>query len=377
MTIVLGVGPEWAPTVAAVSGMVAVVYASAGGMRAVVVTDFFQFLCLFAGALVTVLLVTFRMGGFAWWPTAWVPTWDVQPLVSFNPHVRATVMGAIVTQVLWNVCTAGGDQTAIQRYMSTTDARAARRAYLVQSVALIAVTCLLTLVGFSLLGYFRAHPELLPPGMDLVAQGDAIFPFFIARHLPVGLTGLVVAALFAAAMSSIDSGVNSIAAVVQTDFLDRIGMRPTTEKGHARFAQCLAFGIGVAIVAASSLMRHIPGNFLEMTSKTTNLLVTPIFGLFFLALFVPRATPLAAVAGCVYGVAAAVLVAYWDLLTGTAPLSFQWIGPVALAVDLVVAGALCRWGPRRNARAATWRTAALLLLLLVASVAGLLSEAHA
>ncbi|MCA1808498.1 MAG: sodium-coupled permease [Kiritimatiellia bacterium] len=348
LTVILGIDPVWRPAVAACSGLVAVMYTSVGGLRTVVMTDLFQFFCLLLGALLTIGVITWRMGGCGWWPTAWVATWDVQPLYSFDPRVRVTVFGAILANLLWNVCTAGGDQTAVQRYMATVDAAAARRSYLVTSVATTIVSLLLMLVGFALLGYFRAQPQLLPPGTDLVAHADTIFPLFIARHLPVGVTGLVMTALFAAAMSSIDSGVNSITAVVQTDFLDRVGLRPKTEKGHMLFAKWLAFGIGAAIVAASLVMHHIPGNFLELTQKTTNLLVTPIFALFFMALFVPWATPCGAVAGCVFGISTAILVGYWDVLTGQPSLSFQWIAPTALAVNITVGCAVSRWGPQKR-----------------------------
>lgn len=348
LIVVLRVGPEWIPVVAAASGFVAIVYTSIGGMRTVVLTDLFQFCLLFGGALLTIAFVTVAMGGFGWWPTSWLSTWDTQPLYSFDPHVRATVIGAIVSSLVWQVCTAGGDQTAIQRYMSTRDARAARRSYLVTSIVHMVVILVLACVGFALLGYFSQAPDMLPAGMDLVRDGDKIFPLFIAHHLPVGLSGLVVAAMFAAAMSSVDSGVNSITAVVQTDLLDRIGRRLKTEKGHLRFAKFLAFGIGVLIVLTSSMMQHVPGNFLEVTQKTTNLLVTPLFALFFMALFVPFATPLGAVVGCIVGIGTAVVIGYWDVLTGLERLSFQWIGISALTANLSVACLVSYFGPKRR-----------------------------
>lgn len=360
LTVILGLDPAWRPAVAAFSGFVAVLYTSIGGLRTVVITDFFQFICLLLGGVLAIVIISWRMGGVTWVPTTWAPTWDVQPVFSLNPHVRVTVFWGVIANTLWTVCTAGGDQTAVQRYMATVDARAARRSYLINALVSLLVTVMLSIVGFALLGYFGAHTHLLPEGMSLVNNADEIFPMFISLHLPVGVTGLVTTALFAAAMSSIDSGVNSITAVVQTDFLDRFGLRPASEKAHMRYAKVLAFGIGVFIVAASMVMQHVPGNFLEMTQKTTNLLVTPIFGLFFFALFVKRSTALAAWMGCLYGVLTAVLVGYWDVLTGLRPLSFQWISPTALSINLAVGSALSRWGPRPENRGATTLTAVVL-----------------
>ena len=96
-------------------------------------------------------------------------------------------------------------------------------------------------------------------------------------------------------MSSMDSGVNSITAVVMTDFLDRFELRPKIERGRIRFAQLLAFGIGVAVVV-SSLIQHVPGNYFAVTNKTDGLLAAPIF-----ALFVPFARPAAVLLGAACG----------------------------------------------------------------------------
>ena len=93
--------------------------------------------------------------------------------------------------------------------------------------------------------------------------------------------------MFAAAMSSIDSGVNSITAVVSTDLLDRFGRAPKDEKSRVRIARWLAFGIGVSVVVGSAFIGLVEGNIMEVTNKTVNWLVPLIFCLFFIALFVP------------------------------------------------------------------------------------------
>ena len=109
--------------------------------------------------------------------------------------------------------------------MATRDLKAARWASAVQLIVGSTVGITLGFVGMALLGYFKAHPQELPTGMTIANNADDVFPRFIAYHLPVGVSGLVVSAMFAAAMSSIDSGVNSITAVVSTDYLDRFGWR--------------------------------------------------------------------------------------------------------------------------------------------------------
>lgn len=366
--------PRWIPWIALTTGSIAVIYTSLGGLRAVVITDFMQTTLLYGGALLVLGVVTFDLGGFHWFPTEWNPIWDRQPIISVDPSTRVTVFSAFLSFLIWYVCTSGGDQTSVQRFMSTSDARAARRALATQLCVAVIVGLTLGLVGFALLGYYTAHPELVPETMTLKQHADDAFPRFIAYHLPAGISGLVVSAMFAAAMSSVDSGVNSITAVVLTDFLDRFGKRPQSERGHVLLARLLALSIGTAVVLGSSFMQYIPGNITAVTNKTSNLLTTPIFCLFFFALFVPFSRPLGVWIGAVFGTATAAVIAFSgpivlflatrydvdpaafgvelitrvDLATGTEfldvsrdPISFQWIAPVALLVNIAVGTLSC------------------------------------
>lgn len=345
MAVIVGVGDEWIPLIVFATGFVAVVYTSLGGLRAVVITDFVQTILMLGGALLVILMVSVDQGGFSWFPTTWQDNWDHQPLFSFDPGVRISVLGLILYSVIWYICTCGGDQTVVQRFMATSDAAAARRALRTQLLVGAVIGTALSVVGFALLGYFKVHGDVLPEGIGIATNADKIFPHFISFHLPAGVSGLVVAAMFAAAMSSVDSGVNSICAVVTSDFLDRFGRQPQTDKEHVRLARWLAFGIGTIVVFGSSFMEHVPGNITAVTAKTTNLLVTPIFGLFFFALFVPFARPAGVVVGTICGIATAVLIAFSGPIfgvnpeTGEDPISFMWISPCALLVNLAI-GAL-------------------------------------
>ena len=357
MTVMLGVDEEWIPWIVLVTGFVSIIYTSLGGLGAVVITDFLQTALLLGGALLVVVLVTVELGDFSWIPTTWQPTWDSQPVFSFDPQVRVTMFGTFFSALVWTVCTAGGDQLSVQRFMATRDVEAANRSYLIQTLVATTVLGTLLFVGFALMGYFQARPHELPMGLSLEENGDQIFPRFISFHLPVGISGLVVSAMFAAAMSSLDSGVNSITAVVTNDFLDRFGLKPKTEKGHVRLAQCLAFGLGAGVVIGSSYMGNVPGNITGMTARTTNLLATPAFSLFFFALFLRYGKPAGAVVGAIYGIVTGVLIAFsgnfYDLLQSLpalgeagvvddTPLSFQWISPVSLMVNLVSGAALSK-----------------------------------
>lgn len=355
-----------------VTGCISVFYASIGGLRAVVITDLVQTILLFGGALLVIATITYDFGGLGWFPTQWQEHWDTQPLISFDPKVRLTVFGSIVSVLVWYVCTSGGDQVSVQRFMATTDVKAARRALATQLSVEMVVSVTLAIVGIALMGFYMANQGAIPAGANLSDQADRLFPQFIAHELPVGISGIVVAAMFAAAMSSIDSGVNSITAVVMTDFLERFGRKPSTEAREVLVARLLAFSIGAAVIYGSSYFRLIEGNILAVTNKTVNMLTPPLFALFVFALFIPFARPAGVWIGTICAIAVSTVMAFsgalivyladhfqidpatfgTEIVTRIDPkthlevrsaadlVSFQWIGPVVLAVDLGIGSAI-------------------------------------
>ncbi len=298
------------PIVVLVAGAVALIYTSLGGLRAVVITDFMQTVLLFGGAVLVLITVTYHFGGFGWFPTRWQDNWDPQPFLPSSINTRVSVVGSFLTILTWYIATLAGDQTSVQRFMATEDAATARRAVGVQLCVGLVVQLTLFAVGFALLAYFLQQREQFPDEFNISENADDLFPHFISYQLPVGVSGLVAAAMFAAAMSSIDSGVNSITAVVTTNYVDRMGWKPKTQKGHLRLAQFIALAVGVIVVMCSSLVKYIDGNITAVTSKTVNLLTTPIFGLFFFALFIKSSRTLGVWIGAICGTATAVVIAF-------------------------------------------------------------------
>ena len=352
LATIFGVDETWEPLIVLLAGLIAVGYTSLGGLRAVVITDAIQTLLLYGGAVLVIGIVTWHMGGFGWFPTQWHPQWDRQPVISFDPAVRMSLVGALLSMMVWMVATYGGDQVSVQRFMATKDLKAARKSIATNLIVGAVVSLTLLLAGFALLGYYDANPDALGDKLTLKGNADKIFPHFIATGLPPIVTGLVVAAICAAAMSSIDSGINSITAVVLSDFASNkrnskeIG--EDEERRRFRRARILAVMIGAIIIAASTLVKFVPGNITAITSKTVNLLPPHIFALFVFALFVKSARPAGVWLGCVVGTIVAVLIGFSGPIfgyradTGTDPVSFIWMAPVSLVVNLAVGWVACR-----------------------------------
>ena len=342
LAVIINVEPQWEPMIVVVTGIVAVGYTSLGGLRAVVITDLIQTILLYGGAVLVIVLVSVKMGGLGWFTFEWHENWDKQPVFSLDPSVRVTMIGALLSMLTWHIATLGGDQVSVQRFMATTDIKAARKSLATNLVVGTVVMLTLFTAGYALLKFYSANPDSLSSSLSLKANGDKIFPYFIAAELPPIVCGLVVSAIFAAAMSSVDSGVNSITAVVMSDFLRERAGDEAAELKRFRKARFLAVGIGVVIIACSSLVKFVPGNITAITGKTVNLLTVPIFGLFFFALFVKNVKPVAAWLGCVAGIIVAVLIAFsgpifgFRAVTGYDPVSFIWITPVTLLTNISV-----------------------------------------
>lgn len=326
----LGLGPAYLPWMCLLLGLVTMGYTSSGGIKAAVLADVIQSFILYFGAIVAVVLITIRLQGLSWFPTQWGPTWD-PPVFWFDTNARVTFMGAGMMMFLWYICTAGSDQVAVQRFLSTKDLKAARAAFNINLLAAAMVIIFLGVLGFALYGYFQARPHELAAGMNLRTDADQIFPHFIVSGLPAGLSGLIVSGMLAAALSSLSAGVNSVGAVITVDFLDRFTAKKAVAKSGVKRARLVSVAVGFTVVGLSLLVSRVPGNFTEVINKLANLLVAPLFVLFFLAIFVRFANAAGTWAGAAVSVAAAVGVAFFGLFG----LSFLWILPCSLVSGIV------------------------------------------
>ena len=329
---VLGLDESLYPWICVVLTSVTLAYTSMGGLRAVVFTDVVQTFILVGGALLTLATITAIMGGVGgWWPTTWPASWQ-EPKFGFETDARITVGFAFLATFVWHICTAGSDQMAIQRYLSTRDVRGARRAVITQIATDGTVMIFIALMGLSLFAYFQANPHRVPDGQTIYANADQLFPQFIVFGLPIGISGLVVAGLLATAMSSLSSGVNSSCSVITVDFIDRFRKQKMAETEHVRLAKYISVLVGVVVLGLTFFVSIVPGNLLEVINRVVNLLVSPLFVLFFFAMFVPWATTFGAWVGVIASIIDAVVIAFWELFTGEPGPTFLWIMPSSLVV---------------------------------------------
>jgi SSS family solute:Na+ symporter len=357
-------------------GAVTLIYSALGGFRATVAAGVVKFFLLVFGAGLTLVFITARMGGVgAWIPRAWASHWQPFQVFSFDPRVRITLIGIMITTIVWWICTAGSDQIAIQRYASTRNVRAARKAFLSNNLADAILVIFLGAVGFAVLAFFQAFPNLAAAGRSITGDADFLFPHLIANILPHGAAGFLMAGVISTVLVSFGSGVNATAAVIVTDFLgsrkswsagetDGVGRRDRAGLLASRYMTVV---VGAAVIFLSTVMNRVPGNIIEMTNRSNGLFVAPLFNLFFMAIFYRGGTPLGAILGSVYGLIAAFLVAFWQPLTGTPSPGFQWIIPVSLVVSCLASILFSRivGRPKTKKGAALWSGGLVLPLVIL------------
>ena len=331
-------------TIIIIMGVVTTFYAALGGLEAVIWSDFAQFILLFGGALFIPLRVAWATdsGPGEWWQAFSSSGRTSVPVFSMDPTVRISIIGIMIHMFFWNICTHGADQVAAQRYLSTPSAAAARRSVWVYAISNVAVILLLMFCGMAVFyfNYQRSGVSLDRFAEFANENADRLMPQFIADQLPAGLSGLIVAALLAAAMSSLSSGINSISTVVSTDFLDRFGM------GGSERAKVLR-AIGIAVLAgvlgiASALliqqlaMRQTNWNLIEMIERVNHIFVGPLGALFFAGLLSRRVGEMAGIIGFFLGVLTSLGLAFsQEIFSLEKPISFIWIMPSSFLVGFI------------------------------------------
>jgi SSS family solute:Na+ symporter len=231
------------------------------------------------------------------------------------------------------------DQSVVQRYLSAKTDRSALRGILLGAALCIPVWALFMLIGSLLWSYYRITGEHLPA---YVTKGDQIFPYFFSTHLPAGVAGLFLAALFGAAMAMLASDLNCLAMIIVEDGY-RLLRPASADRAQLRVGRIAVLGVGVAALAVAWALIHSQGTALALYYGVMSVVAGGLAGLFLLAFLSTRVTPLAAH----LGIAANLIFTLWATLTASASLAarlhlprFTWheymIGVVGNVVLIVV-----------------------------------------
>ncbi|MFM1555195.1 MAG: sodium:solute symporter [Limisphaerales bacterium] len=305
------------PAIIIGAGVAVTLYTLLGGIEAVIWTDVIQSLVLLAGAMViAVLLITGHPNG-ASEALHGAAAANKFSLGSFaTDFTQSTVWVVLLFGFFINLNNFGIDQNYVQRYHAARDDAAARRSVWLGALLYVPVSALFFLIGSLLFSYYEASPALLQELQAAHPEGyaDQVLPHFIAHKLPVGMAGLLLAAICAAAMSSIDTSLNSSATVTLKDFFQRHLKRGESEtdalkilRGATLFWGVLGTGVALAMMGQKSL--------LDAWWKLSGIFAGGMLGLFLLGLIARKADNVAALTGVIIGV----LVICWTTFADAFP----------------------------------------------------------
>ena len=287
-----------------VMGVLATLYTVMGGMKAVIWTDVVQVFVLYGGALLSLAILVWKMdGGLAGIVSAGLE-YDKFHMLNWTWDWTTTAVWVmLVGNFFLNLVPYTSDQAVLQRYFTTKDEKSAARSIWTNAILLVPSTLTLFILGTGLWAFYRTNPELLNPALPT----DSIFPLFIAQQLPVGIAGLLIAAVFAASMSTVDSSLNSVSTVLVTDFYTRF--RPTSsDRRRLLLARLLTGGLGAIATATSiALATFDVGSLWDAFQGMMGLLGGGLAGLFALGIFFRNANGRGAMTGAI----ASVFILFW------------------------------------------------------------------
>ena len=305
-----------------VMGVLVTAYTLLGGMEAVIWTDLVQTVMLVGGALVCVLILLFGMpeGPGQVFKIAWQN--EKFGLGGVGPSLWESTFWIVLLYGLFeNLKNFGIDQSYIQRYAAAKSEREAKKSVWIGALAYIPISAALFFVGTALFAYYSARPDLLPAGLS--GQSDKVFPHFIVTSLPLGLRGLLIAAIFAAGMSTVDSGLNCAATLTMCDLYKRYFRRDAGEKECMRVLRVSTIAWGVLAIGVALAMIGVESA-LKTWWKISGAFGGGMLGLFLLGFLSRRVKNAAAVAG----VCAGVLLIMWMSLTPVLAKRWEFLAPI-------------------------------------------------
>ncbi|KPL09407.1 hypothetical protein AMJ85_06665 [candidate division BRC1 bacterium SM23_51] len=314
-------------------GLLATLYTVLGGIEAVIWTDVLQVVVLLGGALLSLFMIVGGVEGGLGAVISMGAAEGKFHAANLDWNIATTALWVVIVgRFLEQFVSYTSDQTVVQRYLTTADEKQAARSIWTNAVLAIPAAIIFFGLGTALWAFYRTHPHLLNPA----GRTDDIFPWFIIQQLPAGVAGLVIAGLFAAAMSSLDSSMNSMATAITTDFYRRL-KRTVSDRECLNFARVLTVLLGAAGTGFALYMAVLQSTSMwDQYTKIIGLFGGGLAGLFAAGVLTRRANG----AGIIVGFAASAVVLY--VVKASGAVHFFLYAGIGIAT-CVAAGWLASW----------------------------------
>lgn len=295
-----------------VMGAVTTIYAMEGGFEAVIWTDVMQATVMFGGVFVAIIYLANGVDGGVSGILNTACEAGKLKSVSFDFNFTDATVWVFAGMFFGHIFTQLGDQPLMQRMLATADAKQARRTVVMGNTIGLMSSVIFFFVGTSLWAFYQANPERLTPNLQM----DKIFPYFITNELPHGVVGLIVAGLFALSMGALSGIINSVAAIVVSDFQKHF-RKQSTDAQRVRLAKLTTCLCGVLATAFAVYLAYLNVESLWKTFLRLTALIGGGFpGVFALGLLTRRANAIGAITGAITSVLITGAVQLW---TNTSP----------------------------------------------------------
>jgi len=289
-------------------GVITTFYTLLGGLEAVIWADVVQGFILWLAILICVAYLLFLPPGGP--SAAWAVSQGNHKFAMGNADLsfsRPTIVVFLIYGFFWYLQKYTADQTMVQRYLSAKSDKEALRGLILGAALCIPVWTLFMFIGTQLWAFYRLTGESLPA---YITKADQVFPYFIRTHVPAGVAGLIMAALFGAAMATLSSDLNCISVVVVEDFYHSIWLQATDDR-RLQMAKYFVAICGTAVVLLAIKLARSQGTALSLWYTISAIVAGGLAGLFLLGFLSTRANRQGAYAGIV----ASLMFTAWATLT--------------------------------------------------------------
>lgn len=308
------------PMIITVTGISVIIYSMSGGIEAVIWTDAIQGIVLIAGAIACLLVIFIEIPGGPNEVFRIAEANDKFSLGSFDLDFTTSTFWMIMVYGLFiNLQNFGIDQNYVQRYVSAKTEKEAIKSTWLGSLLYVPVSAIFFFIGTALFAYYQAQPDLLPEAISGTENSDKVFPYFIVSQLPTGITGLLIASIFAAGMSSVSTSVNSSATVILSDHFKKYIHPNPSEKTSMRVLWIASLVMGIFSILVGLAFNGVTSA-LDAWWALASIFSGGILGLFLLGFIVKKCSSKSAS----IAVSVGVLVIIWMSLS-----SYIFLGDLA------------------------------------------------
>jgi SSS family transporter len=269
-----------------IMGVLSTVYTVVGGIEAVIWIEVAQAVLLFGGAIVCIILAVVGFnGGIADFFSFGIADSKFSLGQADWGFTSSTLVVILIGNIFIRLGNLTSDQAVVQRYMTTSSLKQAQRSVWADVAVSIPWAIVIYSLGTALYVFYKQHPDQLNPSVAT----DGILPMFIAQQAPAGLSGLIIAAIFAASMSTLEGSIHSVATIFTTDFYSRF-KKDLTQKQITRVAKITTVVLGAFATGISLVLIFLDINsILDVFQEITGLFIGASTALFLLGIFTRKA----------------------------------------------------------------------------------------